>query len=78
MGHMLMPSAQRWADKQCYRRIPYVLAIKHQLTVTALMCPRVGFDPTVWDVGICGIKCSIRTADCFVHMAVYDLEMKLV
>ena len=22
LGHMLMPSAQRWADKQCYRRIP--------------------------------------------------------
>ena len=42
------------------------------------MCPGVGFDTTVWDVGICGIKCSIFTADCFVYMAVYDLEIKLV
>ena len=42
------------------------------------MCPGVDFDPTVWDMGICGIKCSISTADFFVYMAVYDLEMKLV
>ena len=78
LGHMLIPSAQRWTDKQCYRRIPYVLTIGHKLTMTACMCPGVGFDPTLWDVGIRGIKCSISTANCFVYMAVYDLEMKLV
>ena len=42
------------------------------------MCPGVGFDPTVWDVGICGIKVCISTADCFANMAVYDLEIKLI
>ena len=42
------------------------------------MCPEVGFDTTVWDMGICGIKFWISTADCLVYMATYDLEKKLV
>ena len=31
MGHMLMPSAQRWADNQCFRVSPHVLTKRHQL-----------------------------------------------
>ena len=39
LGHMLMSSAQRWADNQCCRCIPYVLTIRHQLGAIALILP---------------------------------------
>ena len=42
------------------------------------MCLGVGFDPTVSDVGICGIKVCISTADFFAYMTIYDLEIQLV
>ena len=78
LGHMLMPPAQRWADNQCVSRIPHVpFVIRHQLAATAFMCPGVGFDPTVWDVEICGIKwCILHTV--FVYMTMYHVEIKLV
>ena len=60
LGHMLMPSAQRWADNKCCRCIPHVLILRHQLAAIALMCNEVGLDPIAWDVGIYGIKCCIQ------------------
>ena len=41
------------------------------------MCPGVGFDPTVWDDGYLWYR-VLYTADSFVYMAKYDLEIKLV
>ena len=41
------------------------------------MCLRVDFDPTIWDGGYFWHE-VLYTADSFVHMAIYDMEMKLV
>ena len=69
LGHMLMPSAQRWADNQCCRCIPSCPDYKTPISGDC-------FDLTVQDVGICGIKCCILLT-CFVYMAIYDLEIYL-
>ena len=41
LGHMLMPSAQRWADNKCCRCITscpdYKTPIRHQLAAIALI-----------------------------------------
>ena len=37
LGHMLMPSTQRWADNQCCAYIPHVLTIRHQLAAITIV-----------------------------------------
>ena len=46
LGHMLMPSVQRWTDNQCCSCSSHLLILKHQLVATAFVCHSVGFDPT--------------------------------
>ena len=67
LDHMLMPSAQRWADNQCCRCIPPCPDYKTPISGDC-------FDITVQDVGIRGVKCCILLT-CFVYMAIYDLEI---
>ena len=67
LGHMVMPSAQRWADNQCCRCIPLCPDYKTPISGDC-------FDLNVQDVGICGVKCCISLT-CFVDMAIYDLEI---
>ena len=69
LGHMLMLSAQRWADNQCCRFIPPCPDYKTPISGDC-------FDLTVQDVGIllCGVNCCILLT-CFVYMAIYDLEI---
>ena len=55
LGHMLMPSAQRWADNQCRRVSPHVLPERHQLGPISGDC----LDLPVRGVGICGVKSCI-------------------
>ena len=74
---MLMPSTQRWAANPCCRRIPHVLAIRHQLTSASFIHPGVCFDPIVLGGRYLWYK-VLYFADSFVYMAIYDLEVKLV
>ena len=67
LGHMLMPSAQRRADNQCWRCILPCLDYKTPISGDC-------FDLIVQDVGIYGVKCCILLT-CFVYMAVYALEI---
>ena len=54
LGHMLMPSAQRWADKECCRCIPpHVLTIRHQLAAIALILPSKTWEYVVKSVVYC-------------------------
>ena len=50
LGHMLMPSAQGWADNQCCRCIPPCTDYKTPISGDC-------FALTVQDVGICGVYC---------------------
>ena len=48
------------ADNRCCRRTPpHFLTFRHQLTLSAFMCPGVGVDPTVWHVGRGGSSISL-------------------
>ena len=42
LGHMLMASAQRWADNQCCKCIPHVLTLRHHLAATVCRRHSVG------------------------------------
>ena len=69
LGHLLMPSAQCWADNLRSRCIPPCPDYK---TTISGDC----FDLTVQDVVICGEKCcTCILLTCFVYMAVYDLDI---
>ena len=67
LGHMLMPSAKRWADNQRCKCFPPCPDYKTPISGDS-------FYLTVQDVGICGVKCCILLT-CFVYMAIYDLEI---
>ena len=66
LGHILMPSAKRWADNQCCRCIPPCPDSKTPICGDC-------FDLTVQDVGIFGVKCCTLLT-CFVDIGmVYTL-----
>ena len=67
LGHMLLSSAQRWADNQCCRCITSCSDYKTPISGDCS-------DLTVQDVGKCGVKCCILLT-WFVYMAIYDLEI---
>ena len=67
LGHMLMSSAQRWADNQCCRCITPCPDYKTPISGDCS-------DLMVQDVGKCDVKCCILVT-CFVYMAIYDLEI---
>ena len=67
LDHMVMLSAQRWADKQCCRCIPLYPDYRTPISGDCS-------DLTVQDVGICAVKCGILLI-WFVYMAIYDLEI---
>ena len=56
----LMPPAQRWADNQCYSRIPHVLTLIHQFEFET--------------VGICGIKCCMLHTIFFCDFVIFFVE----
>ena len=57
MGHMLMPSAQRWADNQCCRCMTscpdYKTPIRHQLAAIALISSAKTWEYVVWSAVYC-------------------------
>ena len=67
LDHMVMLSAQSWADNQCCRCIPLYPDYKTPISGDCS-------DLTVQDVGICVVKCGILLT-LFVYMAIYDLEI---
>ena len=78
LGHMLMPSAQRCADTTISTAdVSMLLILRHQLAATAFKCLVVGFDPTVWNVGICGLKCCILLT-CFAYIAISVPNLKFI
>ena len=70
LGHILMPSAQPWADNRRCRQISQALKFRHQLTSVYFMCPEVGFDPTGKDGGYLWHK-VFYTSYNFVYMTTW-------
>ena len=72
LGHMLMPSARRWADNRCCGGFPTRSHPNSQRHL--VISGDAGFEHTVWD---CGYLCYnvLHNTHTFVYMAIYDLEI---
>ena len=55
LGHMLMPSAQRWADIRCCRGTPLINPFPQQLRAAAI-------DVTMWLLWSCRLRWSVFAA----------------
>ena len=75
LGHVLMPSAQLWADSWCCRRIPQIL---HFLTPLTLLPFEVLWIPRSKMVGMFSIKCFRGNKTRLVCLSAYDFFILLV